>query len=274
MTDKPRESSRFLPRQRLMRVIGRPGKDGRLSPGRKTLLFFAVLLLLGALLAWLDPRPTLRHVDLTMLSRQPDRQLPRHGRQAGCRSGTPARQDPQPGLGRIGGEPAAADRGAGSPAMSQFALVQDGTRLPGGSGLELLGRLPQPESLIILGRDLERVRVPLDLAGLRIGIGPVGSGTRAADAAPAGQLSELRLVRLDADDRPAARHAGARRARPRRHGDRRTRRTGARRRGRAQAADPRHARRARRWRAGCRSPGPAPSRPGRSTTCTGCRPRT
>ena len=68
MTDKPRESSRFLPRQRLTRVIGRPGKDGRLSPGRKTLLFFAVLLLLAALLAWLDPRPTLRHVNLTMLS--------------------------------------------------------------------------------------------------------------------------------------------------------------------------------------------------------------
>ncbi len=67
MTDTPRESSRFLPRQRLMRVIGSRGQGGRLSPGQKTLLFFAVLLLLAALLAWLDPRPTLRHVNLTML---------------------------------------------------------------------------------------------------------------------------------------------------------------------------------------------------------------
>ena len=53
MTDKPRESSRLLPRQRLMRVIGRPGRDGRLSPGQKTLLLFAALLLLAALLAWI-----------------------------------------------------------------------------------------------------------------------------------------------------------------------------------------------------------------------------
>ena len=42
---------------------------------------------------------------------QPDRQLPRHGRQAGRRSGAPAGQGPQPGLGRLGGQPAAADRG-------------------------------------------------------------------------------------------------------------------------------------------------------------------
>ncbi len=76
----------------------------------------------------------------------------------------------------------------------QFALVQDGTIVPEGSGLDLLGRLPQPESLIILGRDLERVRVPLDLASLRIGIGPVGSGTEQLMRRLLAPLDELQLV--------------------------------------------------------------------------------
>lgn len=59
----------------------------------------------------------------------------------------------------------------------QFALVQDGIVFPEGHTLELLGRLPHPESLIVLGRNVERVREPEDLKGLRIGIGPVSSDT-------------------------------------------------------------------------------------------------
>ena len=58
----------MLPRHRLMHVIGRPGPHGALSPFRKTLLFFVLLFLLSGLLAWLDPRPTLRHVSLSILS--------------------------------------------------------------------------------------------------------------------------------------------------------------------------------------------------------------
>jgi TRAP-type uncharacterized transport system substrate-binding protein len=193
MTDKPRESSRFLTRQRLMRVIGRPGKDGRLSPGQKTLLLFAVLLLLAALLAWLDPRPTLRHVNLTMLSGSAtgnyhatvDRLAAEVARQRGRIRNLPSAGSVQ-NLQRLIAARQSCD--------VQFALVQDGTVFPQESGLELLGRLPQPESLIILGRDLERVRVPLDLAGLRIGIGPVGSGGEQLMRRLLAQLSELRLV--------------------------------------------------------------------------------
>ena len=33
-----------------------------------------------------------------------------------------------------------------------FALIQDGTPVPADSGLELLGRLPEPKSLLLLGR--------------------------------------------------------------------------------------------------------------------------
>ena len=61
--------------------------------------------------------------------------------------------------------------------VDQFAFVQDGTPVPPDSGLELLGRLPDPESLLLLGR---RNRPPAsfsDLGGAAIGIGPEGSGT-------------------------------------------------------------------------------------------------
>ena len=193
MTDKPRASSRLLPRQRLLRVIGRPGRDGRLSPGQKTLLFFVVLLLLAALLAWLDPRPTLRHVKLTMLS----------GSTTGNYHATVdklaaevARQRGNVRNLRSAGSVENLQRllVARQSCDVQFALVQDGTVPPDASGLELLGRLPQPESLIILGRNLERVRAPLDLAGLRIGIGPVGSGSEQMMRRLLAELSELRLV--------------------------------------------------------------------------------
>jgi uncharacterized protein len=59
----------------------------------------------------------------------------------------------------------------------QFAFVQDGTPSAGDSGLELLGRLPEPESFLLLGRNN---RAPASFADLRdasIGIGPEGSGT-------------------------------------------------------------------------------------------------
>ena len=58
-----------------------------------------------------------------------------------------------------------------------FALVQDGIPVPADSGLELLGRLPEPESLLLLGRQDRRFRTFADLRGTSIGIGPEGSGT-------------------------------------------------------------------------------------------------
>jgi TRAP-type uncharacterized transport system substrate-binding protein len=176
-----------------MRVIGRRGKDGRLSPGQKTLLLFAVLMMMAALLAWLDPRPTLRHVKLTMLSGSAtgnyhatvDKLAAEVARQRGTIRN----------LSSAGSVENLQRLMAARPTCDvQFALVQDGTVFPQASGLELLGRLPQPESLIILGRDLARVRVPLDLAGMRIGIGPVGSGSEQLMRRLLAELSELQLV--------------------------------------------------------------------------------
>jgi TRAP-type uncharacterized transport system substrate-binding protein len=63
----------------------------------------------------------------------------------------------------------------------QFGLVQDGTAwLP---GLQLIARLAKPESVLFLGREGDGVHDFADLRGLRIGIGPSGSGTDAVSRA-------------------------------------------------------------------------------------------
>jgi TRAP-type uncharacterized transport system substrate-binding protein len=59
----------------------------------------------------------------------------------------------------------------------KFALVQDGTPVPANARLELLGRLPEPESLLLLGRPGNAFHTFADLRGALIGIGPEGSGT-------------------------------------------------------------------------------------------------
>ncbi len=61
--------------------------------------------------------------------------------------------------------------------VEQFGFVQDGTPVPSDSGLELLGRLPEPESLLLLGRNNRPPANFADLRGASIGIGPEGSGT-------------------------------------------------------------------------------------------------
>ena len=57
-----------------------------------------------------------------------------------------------------------------------FAFVQDGIPVPADSGLETLGRLPQPESLLLLARRSRPIATFDDLKGASIGIGPEGSG--------------------------------------------------------------------------------------------------
>lgn len=59
----------------------------------------------------------------------------------------------------------------------KFAFVQDGTPVPAESELELLGRLPEPESLLFLTRRDRSFGSFSDLRGASIGIGPENSGT-------------------------------------------------------------------------------------------------
>jgi TRAP-type uncharacterized transport system substrate-binding protein len=59
----------------------------------------------------------------------------------------------------------------------KFAIIQDGIPVSPDAGLELLGRLPEPESLLLLGRRDHAFPTFADLRGASIGIGPEGSGT-------------------------------------------------------------------------------------------------
>ena len=58
-----------------------------------------------------------------------------------------------------------------------FAFVQDGVPVPADKGLQILGRLPQPESLLLVARRGRAINTFNDLKGDSIGIGPKGSGT-------------------------------------------------------------------------------------------------
>jgi TRAP-type uncharacterized transport system substrate-binding protein len=58
-----------------------------------------------------------------------------------------------------------------------FAFVQDGLPLPVNAGLQTLGRLPQPESLLLFARRGRAITTFNDLKGASVGIGPDRSGT-------------------------------------------------------------------------------------------------
>jgi TRAP transporter TAXI family solute receptor len=67
--------------------------------------------------------------------------------------------------------------GENGPCVPAFAFVQDGVPLPADAGLQTLGRLPQPESLLLLARRGRAIATFADLKGATVGIGPKGSGT-------------------------------------------------------------------------------------------------
>ena len=58
-----------------------------------------------------------------------------------------------------------------------FGIIQDGTPVPAAANLNLLGRLPDPESLLLLARPGNAFHKFADLRGASIGIGPKESGT-------------------------------------------------------------------------------------------------
>jgi TRAP-type uncharacterized transport system substrate-binding protein len=75
----------------------------------------------------------------------------------------------------------------------QFALVQDGLQWPVSHPFQLIGRLPVSESFVVLGRDADRIRSVTDLRGMRVGIGPTGSGTEVVAREVMAQLAELNI---------------------------------------------------------------------------------
>ncbi len=66
---------------------------------------------------------------------------------------------------------------SGARCTPAFAFIQDGTPVPAGAKLEVLGRLPQSEVLLLLAKRDRRFASFSDLRGVSVGIGPEGSGT-------------------------------------------------------------------------------------------------
>ena len=60
---------------------------------------------------------------------------------------------------------------------TMFAFVQAGTPVPSGAELDVLGRLPEPESLLLFGKRGRAFPTFAELRGASFGIGPEGSGT-------------------------------------------------------------------------------------------------
>ena len=164
-----------------------------MSTGTKTALLFGALALIGVLVALYDPRPSLRHVRVAFLSGSPtgnyfatvDKLAAETSRRKG-RIANVASAGSVENIERLVAARTTCD--------VQFALVQDGVDWPAAEHrLELIGRLPRPEALLVLGRDADRFKSLQDVQGLRLGIGPLGSGTENLARRVLAPLAELEL---------------------------------------------------------------------------------
>lgn len=156
----------------------------------KTALLVAVFVVIAVLVATISPNPDLSHVKVAFVS----------GSEQGNYHAIVAKAvaEAQRQHGRIVNLPSAGSvenitRLAAAKASCdiQFALVQDGLPWPKPHPFQLIGRLPTPESFVVLGRDADRIRSVADLRGLRVGVGPVGSGSEHVARQVMAQLAEL-----------------------------------------------------------------------------------
>ena len=181
-----------MPKQSLLRALGLSQRATSMSAGTKTALLFGALALIGVLVALYDPRHSLRHVRVAFLSGSPtgnyfatvDKLAAETSRRKG-RIANVASAGSVENIERLVAARATCD--------VQFALVQDGVDWPAGQRLELIGRLPRPEALLVLGRDADRIKSLQDARGLRLGIGPLGSGTENLARRVLAPLAELEL---------------------------------------------------------------------------------
>ena len=146
------------------------------SSGIKTGLLFGVLTILGLVVALADLSPDLSHIDNQMLSGSAqgnyhrivahlaERAASQKGKLRNIRS-----EGSVTNLERLAAEAESCD--------IQFALVQDGLDWSVSGELRLLGRLWKAESVFFLGKNADEIRAFTDLRGLKVGIGPKGSGS-------------------------------------------------------------------------------------------------
>jgi TRAP-type uncharacterized transport system substrate-binding protein len=128
----------------------------------------------AAVFASLDLQPSLKRLDVTLLSGTPGGQ---YHEIAGQLAAEAARDRGRIGIVATNGSVENLQRlaAARDGCTAHYGLAQDGLDVP--QGLSLIGRLPRSESVFFLARDAASVRTLQDLKGRRIGVGPVGSGT-------------------------------------------------------------------------------------------------
>jgi len=182
----------MIPSERLQRILGATRQHGGLSTGTKMALLLGAIAVLGLLVALVEPRPSLRHVRVGFLSGSTqgnyhavvDGISAQVRRQSGQVTNLPSAGSVE-NIGRLVAGKSRCD--------VQFALVQDGIDWPTDRGLQLIGRLPRPETLVFLGRDADQVNSAQPLRGARVGIGPVGSGTEQLVRQIVAPFAELNL---------------------------------------------------------------------------------
>lgn len=137
-----------------------------------------LLVVVAVVVARLDLRPDLGHVRARVLSGAPEGNyhaiVTDLGEAAGARGG---RVESVASAGSVENVQRLAAAAASGDCSVQFALVQAGTPIPAGARIELVGRLAKAESMFLLGKKADALGSFASLAGLRIGIGPAGSGT-------------------------------------------------------------------------------------------------
>jgi TRAP-type uncharacterized transport system substrate-binding protein len=179
-------------KERFQRVLGRLKHTFNRSRYLKVALLGGVLLLIGLLAAFSDHSPDLAHVRVGVLSGDPQKNyyeiINRLAAEAQRQKG---RIDNIPSAGSVENISRLVDSRATCDV--HFALVQEGLDWPAGSPLELIGRLPEAEFLVFLGPEADQVKALTDLRGMRIGIGPIGSGTEHVARQVLAPLAELDL---------------------------------------------------------------------------------
>jgi len=158
----------------------------------KAALLVAAFIVVFIVAAAASRRPDLSHVKVTFLSGSEEGNyhaiVAKAAAEAQRRHG---RIDNLPSAGSI--ENNARLAAAKSSCNIQFALVQDGLPWPESHPFQLIARLPVPESFVVLGRNADRIHSVAELRGLRVGIGPVGSGTEYLARQIMAQLKELNI---------------------------------------------------------------------------------
>jgi TRAP-type uncharacterized transport system substrate-binding protein len=180
-------------KDRVQRLLGLSKRPFDRSRYLKPALLGGIFLLIGLVVAFSDHSPNLAHVRVGVLSASPQ------GNYYAIVDALAAEARQQ--RGRIHNIPSAGSVENISRLVASrtscdvhFALVQEGMDWPAGSPLELVGRLHKAESLVFLGPEADRIKALTDLRGMRIGIGPIGSGTEHVARQVLAPLAELDLI--------------------------------------------------------------------------------